>query len=180
MSALTVVETDLDCEGGKEEIDVHSKSVSFPLDRQKKIIRKIFHRNRNRIIETESKPNRIESPPWNGSVLRSHATWMTTRRVRSTPTTTTPTTRAMDDKDISLNPSHAFHPSKSIRASAYTSGVSRANQIRRSAYLAFASSIIQTRRRRRRRRCDAMLTKTKQTNLFRSFDDDDVPEPWSP
>ena len=77
----------------------------------------------------------------------------------------------MDDKDISLHPSRAFHPSKSIRASAYASGVRRANEIRRSAYLQFASSVIQNATPTTRAAGDAMRTKTKkrnETNLFRS------------
>jgi hypothetical protein len=98
---------------------------------------------------------------------------MTTRRVPSTPPTTpTPTRARMDDKDISLHPSRAFHPSKSIRASVYASGVRRANEIRRSAYLQFASTIIQPNATPTTRADgDAMRTNTKkrnETNLFRS------------
>ena len=123
-------------------------------------------------IETESnriESNRIES----NRIATLERKCSFARHVNDDPTRSVDAddaddaTRAMDDKDISLNRSHAFHPSKSIRASAYASGVSRANQIRRSAYLQFASSIIQTRRRRRRRRRrDTMLTKANKRIYF--------------
>jgi hypothetical protein len=164
MSALTVVETDLDCEGGIEEIDVRSKSVfhfHFTITKKSRKIES------NRIQES----NRIAT--LDGTKLFVRARWMTTRRVPSTPPTTpTPTRARMDDKDISLHPSRAFHPSKSIRASVYASGVRRANEIRRSAYLQFASTIIQPNATPTTRADgDAMRTNTKkrnETNLFRS------------
>ena len=173
MSALTVVETDLDCEGGKEEMFVQSQfSISTSQSQKKK--------------QKKSNPG-IESnrhPGWN-EVVRSRTLGDDpTRSVdddddrRRRPTTMT---RAMNDEDISLHPSRAFHPSKSIRASAYASGVRRANEIRRSAYLQSASSTNRTRRRRRApraTRCARTQRNETKRNEFISIDD--VPEPWSP
>ena len=128
--------------------------------------------------------NRIESPPWmERSCSFAHAgrrpdAFRRRRRRRRRPTTMT---RAMNDEDISLHPSRAFHPSKSIRASAYASGVRRANEIRRSAYLQSASSTNRTRRRRRApraTRCARTQRNETKRNEFISIDD--VPEPWSP
>ena len=145
----------------------------FPLHSHKK-----KQKNLRSKIKSNRKSNRIESnriATLDGTKLFVRARWMTTRRVPSTPPTTpTPTRARMDDKDISLHPSRAFHPSKSIRASAYASGVRRANEIRRSAYLRFASSVIQNATPTTRAAGDAMRTKTKkrnETNLFRSTTD---------
>ena len=72
MSALTVVETDLDCEGGKEEMSVQSQ-FPFPLHSHKK-----KQKNLRSKIKSNRKSNRIESnriesnrhPGWN-EVVRS-------------------------------------------------------------------------------------------------------------